>query len=243
MKTTIAQRLLRLNRDFYDTFADEFADSRTALQPGIVRALQSLGAFDSLLDVGCGDGRVGRALASGLVDRQVTRYLGLDYSSELIGRFAVDLKWPGRFEIMACDLAVPGWAGGLGKFDAAVCLSALHHIPGRRRRLRLLREMRSLLKLHARCAISVWQFLQVPRLRRKVVAWPEAGLSSVDVDDGDYLVDWQRGGHGLRYVHQFDEAELIGLCRRAGFRAIDTYRSDGETDDLGLYILVEAVIY
>jgi hypothetical protein len=124
-----------------------------------------------------------------------------------------------------------------------VCLSALHHIPGRRRRLRLLREIRSLLKLHARCAISVWQFLQVPRLRRKVVAWSEVGLDSIDVDDGDYLVDWRRGGRGLRYVHHFDEAELIGLCRRAGFRVTETYHSDGETGDLGLYILLEAVIY
>src|SRR3972149_5230345 len=56
MKTAIAPRLLRLNREFYDTFAAHFADSRRALQPGIVRALDGLGAFESVVGVGCGGG-------------------------------------------------------------------------------------------------------------------------------------------------------------------------------------------
>ena len=147
-----------------------------------------------------------------------------------------------------CDLAAPGWPARLADrpFDAAVCFSVIHHIPGARRRLRLLREIRSLLGPGGRCAISVWQFLHAPRLRRKIVPWREIGVRSGDVDDGDYLIDWRRGGRGLRYVHHFDEAELVDACRRAGFDVIETYRSDGHASgsgDLGLYILLEAVLY
>jgi SAM-dependent methyltransferase len=244
MKTTTARRLLRLNLEFYDTFAAEFADSRSALQPGIVRALQALGDFHSLLDVGCGDGRVGRALASGAGEHRVGRYLGVDFSEGLLEQAA---SLPDRFELVARDLVAPGWARGMASspFDAAVCFSALHHIPGPRRRLRLLRDIRALLQPGARCAVSVWQFLHAPRLRRKIVPWAEAGLRPQDVDPGDYLLDWRRGGRGLRYVHHFDEDELAKLVRRAGFDVLETYRSDGRSPDgeLGLYTVLKAVIY
>ncbi|HEY4688906.1 MAG TPA: class I SAM-dependent methyltransferase, partial [Anaerolineae bacterium] len=80
MNTATARRLLRLNRDFYNAFAVDFADSRRTLQPGIVRALNALRPFKSIVDVGCGDGRVGKALA-GL---EVDQYLGLDYSERLL---------------------------------------------------------------------------------------------------------------------------------------------------------------
>jgi SAM-dependent methyltransferase len=268
MNPAIARRLLRLNREFYDSFALEFADSRSALQPGIARALRALGRFKSIVDVGCGDGRVRRALASGVVDHRVERYVGVDFSARLLAeaqraggngvvtpprpsqRYGIELVVAQATEVATTgyvwhDLAAPGWSTRVADppFDAAVCFSVLHHIPGVRRRLRLLREVRSLLQPRGRCAISVWQFLHTPRLRRKIVPWREIGLRSSDVDKSDYLIDWRRGGRGLRYIHHFHEAELVAACRRAGFDVIETYRSDGQTGDLGLYILLEAVLY
>lgn len=257
MKTAIALRLLRLNREFYDTFAADFADSRRALQPGIVRALDGLGTFESVVDVGCGDGRVGLALAGGVAGHRVSRYLGVDYSEGLLRQASP--RMPLGFRFMLCDLTSVDWPNQVrraekARFEAAVCFSALHHIPGARRRLRLLRGIRSLLEPGARCAVSVWQFLHVPRLRRRIVPWSEVDLRPEDVDAGDYLLDWRRGGRGLRYVHHFDEPELTRLCHRAGFRLLDIYRSDGHapalrvaegagSGEMGLYILLQVVIY
>ena len=275
MKTAIALRLLRLNREFYDTFAADFANSRRTLQPGIVRALDGLGAFESVVDVGCGDGRVGLALAGGVAGHRVSRYLGVDYSEGLLRQASPGM--PPGFRFMLCDLTSVDWPNQARRgraeeapFDAAVCFSALHHVPGARRRLRLLRGIRSLLEPGSRCAVSVWQFLHAPRLRRKIVPWSEVDLRPEDVDAGDYLLDWRRGGRGLRYVHHFDEPELTRLCRRAGFRPLDVYRSDGHAPalsrspdpdserseeegegaaegsgrgEMGLYILLQVVIY
>ena len=88
--------------------------------------------------------------------------------------------------------------------------------------------------------ISVWQFLQSPRLRRKIVLWEQVGLKQTATDPGDYLLDWRRGGHGLRYVHHFSLDNLNALCVRAGFHVDESFRSDGETGELGLYLVLSA---
>ena len=234
MRTSIAHRLLRLNHKFYNAFAADFAASRSRLQPGIMRALAALQPYHSLLDVGCGDGRVleaGRRSAPGI------RYVGVDFSRQLLRRAPTSP----RCDFIHADLASSGWVAGLsGRFEAAVCFSLLHHIPGPRRQLRLLREINAVLQPGGRCALSVWQFLQLPRLRRKIMPWEQAGLTRAAVDPGDYLLDWRRGGHGLRYVHHFAADELTALCTRAGFHVDESFRSDGESGALGLYLLLSA---
>lgn len=235
MKTSTARRLIRLNRIFYDSFAGEFSASRRVLQPGIPRALRALGKVDSLLDLGCGDGRV---LGAYLSSATTGRCLGIDSSSALLSlatKAASD-----RATFICDDIAIASWSRRIRRrFDAAICFSVLHHIPGARRRLRLLRELYSLLRPGALCALSVWRFQHVPRLMQKTIDWEEVGLDASEVDVGDYLLDWQRGGRGLRYVHHFDEAELTCMCRSAGFTVADTYHSDGETGDMALYMICE----
>ncbi len=68
---------------------------------------------------------------------------------------------------------------------------------------------------------SNWQFLNSPRLRKRIQPWTRAGLTADQVDPGDYLLDWRRGGEGLRYVHHFSPEELAELAAETGFRVID----------------------
>lgn len=239
MTSQTARRLLRLNRDFYREFAGEFSATRARLAPGTLRALRLCGNAASLLDVGCGDGRVGRALRDALVPNSILCYRGVDFSPRLL-RMA-DLR-ARDFASVTADLSGPGWKRhpaleGM-RFDCAVCFAVLFHIPGARRRARLLREIRELLAPGGRAVISVWQFLHLPRLRKRVIPWEAVGLSQNDVEAGDLLVDWRRGGRGLRYVHHFSEEELLALCRGAGFSVDQTYRSDGESGDLSLFAVL-----
>ena len=235
MKTSTAHRLLRLNRHFYRGFANEFSETRKLIQPGILLALGSLGNYSSLLDLGCGDGRVLTVIRPAFKGV----YQGVDCSSELLA-IANTYSHP-SVSFLRADLATSGWSHQCNNmFDAAVCLSVLHHIPGHRRRLRMLCETKALVSTGGRFAISVWRFRHVPRLLKKTVPWEDIGIDASAVESGDYLVDWRRGGHGLRYVHHFYETELADLCESAGFSVIRTYRSDGKTGDMGLYIICEA---
>jgi SAM-dependent methyltransferase len=123
----------------------------------------------------------------------------------------------------------------LSTFNLAFAFAVLHHIPGRERRVQLLCTVRELLAPDGRFIHSNWQFLRSERLRGRIHPWGEVGLSDAEVDPGDYLLDWRRGGFGLRYVHHFSEDELASLAAESGFRVLETFYADGETGDLGLY--------
>jgi SAM-dependent methyltransferase len=240
MRASIATQLLEINRRFYGDFAEEYSRSRQVLQPGIPRALAALGAFESLLDLGCGDGRVGWAIAEGLLERRVERYVGVDLSPALLNqRGAPPGDGLGSWQGLVADITETGWEDKLrlspGCFDATCCFSALHHIPGAGQREELLRRILALVRPGGHMALSVWQLSHHERFRRKIRAWSEAGMAATDVEPGDILVDWQRGGTGLRYVHEFSESELLALGEAAGWEQVDSYRSDGESADLGLY--------
>lgn len=231
MRESTVRRLVEINRRLYDERAREFSVSRRRLHPGIERVLESLGSVGSLLDLGCGDGRVGRAFGG-------ARYVGVDASVALLGAAG---EWStGRTPIVA-DLSEPGFSARIptpdGGFGALVCFSVLHHLPGHDRRAAFLVEAASLLRPGGRWAISVWQFLHLERFRERRLDPADLGLDPTDLEAGDHLLDWRAGGRLPRYVHQFEPAELAELCEAAGLGVEDRFRADGATGDLGLYLV------
>jgi 2-polyprenyl-3-methyl-5-hydroxy-6-metoxy-1,4-benzoquinol methylase len=135
-------------------------------------------------------------------------------------------------------LSEPNCLQGLGLYDLISCLAAMQHIPGRNRRLQLLREMASHLRPDGRIILSNWQFLESTRQQRKIVEWQQIGLRPEDVEENDYLLTWQRGGTGFRYVCFIDAAETAALASEAGLRCLVQFRSDGREGNLNLYTLL-----
>ena len=243
MDPAIARRLIELNATFYERFAAEFSASRARLHPGIERVLTSMAPLGALLDLGCGDARVGHAWEAGGFAGPV-QYVGVDRSARLLAA-----RPPSSVLVLAeLDLTVPGWVAELrarglvpaAGFTTVVSFSVLHHVPGREQRVELLRALGSLLAPDGKWALSVWQLLHLPRLRRRVMDWGEVGLHAEALEPGDLLLDWQRGGRGLRYVHHYEVDELLADCAAAGLQATEQFRSDGESGDLGLYVWGQA---
>jgi 2-polyprenyl-3-methyl-5-hydroxy-6-metoxy-1,4-benzoquinol methylase len=235
MRTEVIQQLLALNQDFYTRLAEPFAQSRQRPQPGFYRLIEELPQpCTHLLDVGCGDGRLGRFLVA---RRAIRWYTGVDFSDELLA--LAQAITMGDFHQR--DLSQPGCLYGLGHYDVITCLATLQHIPGQANRLNLLQEMKAHLAPGGRIILSNWQFGGSKRQRRKVVDWSAVNLSLTDVEPNDYLLTWQRKGFSFRYVAIIDEAVTAELARQAELRVQAHFHSDGQEGNLSLYTILEAL--
>jgi 2-polyprenyl-3-methyl-5-hydroxy-6-metoxy-1,4-benzoquinol methylase len=234
MNSETAQKLISLNRQFYQTFAVQFSADRMRLQPGVRRILEGLSGKANILDLGCGNGELARSLARKGFQGS---YVGLDFSLELLAIARAGTAGQEAFHYLPADLSASDWDAPLlsSHFDIVLAFAVLHHIPSIDLRRQVLGKVHPLLIPDGRFIHSEWQFLNSARLKGRIQPWEAAGLRAEDVDPGDALMDWRHGGFGLRYVHHFSQPELAGLAAEAGFSIIETFHSDGEGGNLGLY--------
>ena len=131
----------------------------------------------------------------------------------------------------------PGWASLLpaGRFQRSRSLPSCTISLAGNRGSDLLAALRLLLDAEGVIVVSVWQFINEARLERKVVPWSAIGLSEEQVESGDVLLDWRRGGSGLRYCHLVSESELAALAQAAGLVLTDVYYADGRSQKLNLF--------
>jgi SAM-dependent methyltransferase len=243
MDSATAARLIELNREFYTRFGGSFSATRQRIQPGIRRVLDLLKGDEKILDLGCGNGELARELAR---RGQQGSYLGVDFSLPLLREAESQLVgFSAKFmEIDLTKLSVNSIQSSVtNHWSLITAFAVLHHIPSRELRLNILQAIHQLLQPGGLFIHSNWQFLNSEKLKARIQPWKGAAvlgpaLSRVemsDVDAGDYLLDWRSGGKGLRYVHHFNEGELNELAEATGFQVIDTFYSDGQTGNLGLY--------
>ena len=233
MNSDTTAKLIAINREFYDRFGESFSATRQRLQPGVMRILESLNGDEKILDLGCGNGELARVLAK---RGHRSTYLGLDFSLPLL-RDAGSHPEGFSATFAQADLTSPSWSNDLQPsiFDLVFSFAVFHHIPSDELRLNIFRKVHDLLALNGRFILSNWQFLNSEKLKARIKPWEAAAVSSVEVDAGDYLLDWRSGGEGLRYAHHFTAEELSAMAERSGFRVKDSFLSDGEGGNLGLY--------
>jgi len=237
MQADAIKRLLDINREFYQMFGNDFSATRGRIQPGVRMVLDRLAGINHILDLGCGNGELARHLAK---NGYQGSYTGLDFSPTLLAAAGhqPDL-FPAIF--LQADLTSPDWDTTLpaARYDRVFAFASLHHVPTEALRLQIIRKIARLLNGQGQFIHSNWQFLNSPRLQDRIQPWQAVGLMTEDLDPGDYLLDWRRGGQGLRYVHNFNEGELSRLAEASGFRICETFLSDGQGGKLGLYQIWE----
>ncbi|HNT73971.1 MAG TPA: class I SAM-dependent methyltransferase [Anaerolineae bacterium] len=225
--------LIDLNRKFYDNFAETFATSRGKSEPGLERVLQDVYPGSHVLDLGCGQGRVAALLPPGCA------YVGVDFSQEMLRQARQRSPADRDAHFVVANLLDRGWPTLVcGEFTWIVLRAVLHHIPGKENRQNLLKQAADLLSPTGRLVLANWQFMEVPRLRRRILDWEAFQLTAADVEPGDHLLDWRRDGHGLRYVHWVDEAETLALAAAAGLKVEALFRADGHQNNLTLYAVL-----
>lgn len=245
MHPAVQQQLLALNRRFYATVAEEFDRTRQGVPAGMLSLAQMLRARLStparVLDAGCGNGRFARALAESGV---TAAYTGVDGDAQLL---ALAEAQTAELDGLTCrfaeaDLAQSVWLEqAIPPYDAVVSLAVIHHFPGYPLRLRVLKEMASLLAPGGLLALSTWQFLASERLAQRTLDWEVVGLTAADIEPGDALLPWNQGAHAVRYVHHLDLAEVEHLVADCGLRIVETFRADGKEGNLNLFVVAQQV--
>lgn len=234
MDEVTRDKLLDLNRTFYQTFAEEFSSTRQRLQPGVMSIAKQVSNQASILDLGCGNGQLAKYL---FTQGHQALYTGLDSNTRLLEIANQSLPERDEITLLHRDLAAGDWDENLPVeiYDLILAFAVLHHLPGTELRQQILLKIAGLAKPGTRFIHSGWQLMNSPRLKKRIQSWDTIGIDSNKVEDGDYLIDWRAGGQGLRYVHVFDHPELLGLARETGFEIADSFHSDGEGGNLGLY--------
>ncbi|HTX80390.1 MAG TPA: class I SAM-dependent methyltransferase [Longilinea sp.] len=245
MLAATQEKLLSINKQFYQTFAGAFAHTRRRLQQGVWLILDEIPKQGRWLDLGCGNGELA---AEWMRQRRQGSYTGLDFSPTLLEEATRTMSLePARADLevrfLSGDLCDPNWSQPLAgrTFDGVLAFAVLHHLPGANVRQRVVQEVSNLLLPGGMFIHSTWQFQNSPRMMERVQPWETVGLTDADLEPGDTLLDWryvlpgQPEQVGLRYVHLFSREELAELAHAGSFELDEEFLSDGEGGKLGLY--------
>ena len=178
--------LAELNRRFYSgETARQFSETRHRAWPGFRKLLPHIGRTrsHSVLDVGCGNGRLATFLAGEL--ESPLSYHGIDASAELLedARRATAATCPqASFEIR--DLVLdPNERLPQGPYSVIAAIAVLHHIPGAARRRQLVSALGERLAPGGVLVLTAWRFDRIERIASRVVPWAKANGTWVDVGD------------------------------------------------------------
>ncbi|MCH7599288.1 MAG: class I SAM-dependent methyltransferase [Myxococcales bacterium] len=247
MNAKTRQSLIDLNRLFYAGLAEEFSESRHYSWPGWSRALSHLKPPDdhpiSVLDVGCGNGRLVSFLEKDL--GSAYHYLGLDSSPALLSHaLACHASLPHvKFEdLEILDPAVRLAPEGL-RFDLIALFGVLHHVPSEGSRRELMQRLVARLRPGGLLIVTAWQFGAFERFRARIIPWEEYNARARDPIDeselevGDHLLRW--GESSLpRYCHFAPPDELRELSTLESAEWVDEFSADGKTGDLNRYLVL-----
>lgn len=177
-------------------------------------AREALPGLGWVLDLGCGNGRHGRALA-----REGHRVVGVDLARSL-SRAARD-RWdggPGRFEVVQGDARALPLASD--RFEGGLFVAAIHNVPTRSGRLGALSELVRVLAPGAPVLVTAWALWQdrwLPAILRELPAALVTGS-----DPADRPVPWRRGEETVdRTYHLYRRRELAEEMRAVGFRDVE----------------------
>jgi ubiquinone/menaquinone biosynthesis C-methylase UbiE len=155
--STQSEKIIAANASAYDEIAEHFSSTRNFLWPDLTFILESVQAHYTVLDIGCGNGRLyqlfdEKSMAKNNISvPSGVKYYGQDISSRLID-LAKNTYPDGVFEVSDMrDMSYPD-----EMFDLIVSLVAFHHLPDRGTQLDALREMYRVLKPSGKVILLNW---------------------------------------------------------------------------------------
>ncbi len=141
-------------KDTYNQISTNFSASRNYIWPDLKPFLEDVPEKASVLDLGCGNGR----LLLGLPPK--IDYLGIDQSDSLLEK-AKELH-PG-YKFLEGDITDKSIWEKLPHYDYIFCVAIIHHLPSYHQHLFLLKQIEKHLKPNGKVLVTAWNLWQ-PKL-------------------------------------------------------------------------------
>jgi SAM-dependent methyltransferase len=243
-----ALALNALNLSLYRDRAAEWDAVRTRAWRGFARVAAELARLPlgplRVLDVGCGNGRLGRALDETLgARREALAYTGVDASAPLLERARQGAPPGARFVEADFVATPPGEALPAGPFELVALFGVLHVVPGHARRRAMLEAAAARVAPGGLLALSRWRFDACETRKTRIVSWERYSAQAAtpidprQLEPGDHLLSF--GAHGaLRYGHAIDAIELKALLAGLPLEPLADWCDDGQDARENHYLLL-----
>jgi len=211
MKSEIKNQLLKIVRDNYKEIAGQFdATRKKHVWPELEALAEKIKDDSSILDVGCGNGRLLEVL-----ENKKINYLGVDNSEELI--VLAKKNYP-NYDFKVMDIL--NLESIDKKFDLVISVAVLHHLPGRELRIKALEQLKQV--ANKQIIFSVWKMWGNQKYQKYLFKniWQKI-FGQSQLDFGDILFPWKNGRGEVvseRYYHAFTKHELKSLVAQSGFK-------------------------
>lgn len=210
MDLNYARYLLEKTKQDYNLLAENF--SRTRQFTWDIEILsQYVSNGDTVLDLGCGNGRLIKVLK-----KYKIKYFGLDISEKLI---EIAKKQYPKYKFEVGDILSLPYSDNF--FDKVFAIRIFHHIPSEDFRLQALKEIKRVLKPKGLLILTVWNVwgskYKINLLRvLKYSILKIVRKSKLDFKDA-FIPWWKVGEEVKRYFHFFTKGELKKIVQKGGF--------------------------
>ena len=211
MDEKYAEYLLSKTQQDYNKIAEHFSITRGFFEKDLRNLLRFLKDKEKVLDLGCGNGRLRKALWGKNIE-----YVGVDNSEELVK--IAKIKYPKEIFLKANALDLPF---SENYFNKIFSIAVFHHIPSKKLRLKFLKEAKRVLKPEGLLIVTVWNLYQKRFFKShlKYTLLKILGLSRLDFRDIFFLWKSQEGRPIVqRYLHSFTQGELKKLIKKSGLK-------------------------
>lgn len=234
MEVSIVERILELNRTFYQSNADSFSASRSKPWKGWGRILRYFNEPDEprirVLDLGCGNARFYGYLKT--YCRKEIIYTGIDVSVKLTEIAKRNFPKADSFSIIEGDV-IRNIGDIDKKFNFVTAFGLTHHIPSKELRQRWFDSISKLVSESGYLILTFWQLKYFKQKQTN-------GLCQSDLENGDVFIGWENNEESVRYVHIFLEDEINEITLRlknSGLKLIEKFTDDLNKNSDNLYLV------
>lgn len=225
MLKKIRDKILKSTPDIYDEIAPSFHQTRKKPWPIMDLIKTYIEKSDSIIDLGCGSGRIGEFIS------RDQNYLGIDNSKGLIEIAKKNYYTNNNINFQVSDII----SVKLPKndFDLVLMIATIHHIPTKELRLQTIKNAVTALRPGGKIVITSWNLWQ-KKYRRHLFNYKLKLLKYKIISLNDAFIPWKtKNGERKRYIHSLTKRELKIMLKKAGLQ-VDSifYEYQGEKASL-----------